>query len=60
MKISENIQEEIATIVTENQMKYANNNQIPPDENCEDFKSEDYKARKVISVTHGNENSLDI
>ncbi|CAL4127044.1 unnamed protein product, partial [Meganyctiphanes norvegica] len=36
------------------------NNQIPPDENCEDFKSVDYKARKVISLTHSYENSSDI
>ncbi|CAL4089552.1 unnamed protein product [Meganyctiphanes norvegica] len=53
------IQEEIATIVTRNQMKYAKKYQIPPDENCEDCKSLDYKARPVISVTHSYENATE-
>ena len=52
------IQEEIATRVTENQTKFANSNQINPDEICEDFKSGDYKARKVIFVNYGYKNSM--
>ena len=51
------IQKEIATIVTRNQMKYAKENQIPPDEKYEDFESEIYKEKPVLSVTHGYENS---
>ncbi|CAL4197551.1 unnamed protein product [Meganyctiphanes norvegica] len=53
------IKEEIATRVTENQMKFASNNYITPDEICEDFKSGDYKVRKVIFVNYGYRNSVE-
>ena len=44
---------------TENKIKFANCNQITPDEICEDFKSGDYKARKVILVNYGYRNSVE-